>query len=318
MQAMGDNIPAGKHLLEGNKNPEPVIGHKSINILSILFLAFCYIVTITFNGLAGAGNSSVFKNTVGELSDKYQLTTTPAGWTFIIWSVIYLLMAMAIGFFIVTIFKQNHYGYIYLNPVTISPAYCAVYGMNLLLTVAWLFLWDREVLVAACCDLFAVFITNVISLALLIKNIEQEDHQLKKEQPKIYWTYIILAFNGQAMYCTWTLFASLINFSICLVYVNGDATVKAAADVNLSLVLTIVLCWALMDIMFLEKFTRYLITPYMVVVWALGGVISKQNNDEDIHQSTKNFTTVLLVIAICLLLTKVATNVFRQLKQPYL
>jgi len=318
MQAFEDTIPASKHLLEVKKNHGSVTGHKTINILSISCLIFCYILTITFNALSAAGNSSIFKNTVGELSDKYQLNTTPAGWTFIIWSIIYLLMAMAFVFFIITICKKNRLGYIYLNPVVVTPTYCAVYGINLLLTTAWLFIWDREELVAACCDLFAVFITNVISLVLLIRNIQQNDHQLKKQQPIIYWTYIILAFNGQAMYCTWTFFASLINFCICLVYVNDDASQQEAADVNLSLVLIIVFFWALMDMIFLDKFTRYLVTPYLVVVWALGGVVSKQNNNGDIHQSTKNFTIILMAIAVCLLLTKISTTIFRQLKQPYL
>jgi len=316
MEVTGDTNNIGKHLVKGAKDAS-VTGHKTINILSIVCLIFCYILNITFNALSGAGDSSVFNNTIGELSDKYQLNTTPAGWTFIIWSIIYLFMALALIFFIITIFKQNHNGYIYLNPVVVSPTYCAVYGINFFLNITWLFLWDREELAAASSDLFAIFITNVISLVILIKNIEQEDHLLKKEQPKIYWTYVILASNGQALYCTWTFFASLLNFCICLVYLNGDASLKAAADVNLSLVLIIVLGWAVMDIVYLDKFTRYLVTPYIVVVWALGGVLSEQSNNGDIRQSTKNFTGVLMAIAICLLLTKIATTIFRKLKQPY-
>jgi len=315
MEGTADSTNSGKHVTKGEKHNAPVTGHKTINILAIVCLIFCYFLTITFNALSGSG-SSVFKNTIGELSDEYHLNTTPAGWTFIIWSIIYLFMAMAFIFFIITMFKQNHDGYIYLNPVVVSPTYCAVYGINFLLNIAWLFLWDREVLAAASTDLFAIFITNVISLVILIKNIEREDHLLKKEQPRIYWTYIILAVNGQALYCTWTFFASLLNFSICLVYV-GDASLKTAADVNLSLVLIIVLSWVAVDIIYLDQFTRYLVSPYLVVVWALGGVISEQSSDGDIHESTKNFTGVLMGIAISVLVGKIATTIFRKLKQPY-
>jgi len=307
-----------KHVVvEKVKRNPSVKGHRIINIVSILCLICCYFLTITFNALSGAGNSTVFKNTIGELSDKYQLNTTPAGWTFIIWSIIYLFMAMAFIFFIITIFKQNHNGYIYLNPVVVSPEYCAVYGINFLLNIAWLFLWDREEMAAASSDLFAIFITNVISLVLLIINIEQGDHLLKKEQPTIYWMYIILAFNGQALYCTWTFFASLLNFSISLVYVNGDVTLKQAADINLWLVLIIVLGWAFTEMVYLDRFTRYLIAPYMVVLWALGGVSSEQSNNWDIDRSTKDFTVALIVIAVCLLVTKIATIIIREAKQPY-
>jgi len=293
-------------------------GHNIVNILSIVCLIWCYFLTLTLNGLSGNGNSKFFNNTFGELSDKYQLNTTPAGWTFTIWTIIYFFIAMAFIFFMITIFKQNNNGYIYLNPVVVSPGYCAVYGMNFLLNIAWLFLWDREELAASSADLFAIFITNVISLVLLINNIEQGDHMLKKEQPKIYWTYIIWAFNGQAVYCTWTFFASLLDFSICLVYVNGDANLKQAADVNLWLVLIFVLGWAVMDMIYLDRFTRFLISPYMVLVWALGGVLSEQSNNGDIHQATKDFTVALMVIAFCLLLTKIVTTIFRNLKQPYI
>jgi len=317
MEVTWDDSNSSKHVVKGANDNPSVTGHRIINILSIVGLVLCYFLTITFNALSGAGDSSVFNNTIGELSDKYQLHTTPAAWTFIIWSIIYLFMAMAFIFFIITIFKQNHNGYIYLNPVVVSPAYCAVYGINFLLNIAWLFLWDREEMAAASSDLFAIFITNVISLVLLINNIEQKDHLLKKEQPTIYWTYIILAFNGQALYCTWTFFASLLNFSIALVYVNGDVTLKEAADVNLGLVLTIVLGWAAMDMIYLDRLTRYLIAPYMVVVWALGGVISEQSNEREIELSTKDFTVVLIVIGVCLLLTKITTTIIRHVKQPY-
>jgi len=290
--------------------------HEPINILLIVCLVICYILTIIFNALAGAGNSSVFKNTVGGLSDKYGLDTTPAGWTFLIWSIIYLLMAMTFVFFLITIFKRNNNGYIYINPVVVSPAYCVVYGFNFLLNIAWLFFWDRELLTLASCDLFAIFITNVISLILLIQNIEQDDHLLKHEQPKIYWTYIIFASNGQAMYCTWTFFASLLNMTICLVYRNG-VSMETAVTINLSLVLVIVLGWSMMDIFFLDKFTRFLVTPYIVVVWALVGVYSKASNNATVSESTINFLRVLMAMAICLLLTKMAVIIFRKLKHPF-
>ena len=39
------------------------------------------------------GNQDVFTSTTGDLSDKYQLSFTPAGFTFSIWGVIYLWLA---------------------------------------------------------------------------------------------------------------------------------------------------------------------------------------------------------------------------------
>jgi len=302
---------------EATKNNESLMGvteHKTINILLIVGLVFCYILTVTFNALSG--NKSIFKNTVGELADKYDQNTSPAGWTFSIWGIIYLFIAIALVFFLFTICCKNQLGYIYVNPVIVSPVYCLVYGFNFLLNITWLFLWDREQLQAASCDLFAIFFTNLISLSILIRNLEQTDHRLRKDQPKTYWAYIVFASNGQGMYCTWTLLASLLNMNIALIYVNG-VTLETAANINLSLVLVIVLGWTVLDLIFLDKFTRYLVTPYLVVVWALGGVLSEQSKKGDIHQSTKTFTKALMAIAISLLLTKIAALIFREFKQPF-
>ena len=59
--------------------------HKCLNILGIIGVSLCFILTAIFNALAGNGNSTFFNSTTGNASDKYQLDTTPAGWTFSIW-----------------------------------------------------------------------------------------------------------------------------------------------------------------------------------------------------------------------------------------
>ena len=59
--------------------------HKCVNILGIICVSFCFILTAIFNALAGSGNSTFFNTVTGNISDKYELDTTPAGWTFSIW-----------------------------------------------------------------------------------------------------------------------------------------------------------------------------------------------------------------------------------------
>ena len=88
--------------------------HKVVNILGILAIVVCFALTTAFNALAGsgnfqtffretevviitlhvlAGNQSVFTSTTGNLSDTYQLSFTPAGFTFSIWGIIYFWLA---------------------------------------------------------------------------------------------------------------------------------------------------------------------------------------------------------------------------------
>ena len=60
-------------------------GHSLVTIFCIFVLLALYILAITFNGLSGSGDSSLFTSSVGDISNKYELDVTPAGWTFSIW-----------------------------------------------------------------------------------------------------------------------------------------------------------------------------------------------------------------------------------------
>ena len=82
--------------MEENKISERVSvssgqGHKLVNILSIIGVSFCFLLTATFNALSGSGNTTIFNSNVSYIANKYQLDTTPAGWTFSIWVIYYKL-----------------------------------------------------------------------------------------------------------------------------------------------------------------------------------------------------------------------------------
>ena len=117
----------------------PVKTHKVINILGILGICVSFVLTVTFNFVAGSGKSKfllfvqdliwhslswlflcynfvtayqfclcltwlstllgdIFISTVGNISTKYELDITPSGFTLAIWSLIYIWIAIAIGF----------------------------------------------------------------------------------------------------------------------------------------------------------------------------------------------------------------------------
>ena len=212
---------------------------------------------------------------------------------------------------------RNQNGYIYLNPVVASPMYSFVYGINFLMNLGWIFLWDRELLVVSSYVLCGIAITNFIALTLLIRNIESQNHLLKQEQPKIYWTYIVLAFNGHGIYGTWTVIASLLNFTHCLVYREESVGMQAAVNVNLSMLLIIAVGWAATEMVFLDRLTRFLVTPYLVAIWALAGILSKKYSDSEVSDVTRNFLLGLMAIAVTLLSIKICVIIFRQIKRPF-
>lgn len=202
-----------------------------------------------------------------------------------------------------------------MNPVIASPAYCAIYGINFLMNLTWIFLWDREFLLVALYVLWGVAATNIISMVLLIRNIEKAGNFLKHKNSKLYWTYIVLAFNGHGIYATWTVIASLLNFTTCLVY-RGGVNMQTAVEVNLSMVLIFAIGWAAIELLSLDKYAKFLVTPYLVLIWALSGILSKKYPNPDVSDVTKEFLLGLILVSICLLLTKIGVLIFRQLKRP--
>ena len=100
---------AGSYVAKGDMPPPP---HSPLNITLILMTVATFILTAIFNALAGsgAGVGSIFESTVGNISDKYDLYITPAGFTFSIWSVIYLWIALMLLFFIISIFVKTDFG----------------------------------------------------------------------------------------------------------------------------------------------------------------------------------------------------------------
>ena len=94
----------------GDLPPPP---HSPLNVGLIVSTVLTFTLMAVFNALAGsgAGVGSVFLSTVGDISDKYQLFITPAGFTFSIWSVIYLWIALMLLFFIISIFIKTDFGW---------------------------------------------------------------------------------------------------------------------------------------------------------------------------------------------------------------
>ena len=91
---------------------KPVRSHNLINISLIVSAFVTFALAILFNGLAGsgAGVPGIFSNTVGDISDIFELFITPAGFAFSIWTVIYAWLALSLVIFIISIFLQTQQG----------------------------------------------------------------------------------------------------------------------------------------------------------------------------------------------------------------
>eukprot|EP00088_Acartia_fossae_P001246 TRINITY_DN10468_c0_g1_i2.p1 TRINITY_DN10468_c0_g1~~TRINITY_DN10468_c0_g1_i2.p1 ORF type:complete len:329 (-),score=59.10 TRINITY_DN10468_c0_g1_i2:273-1259(-) len=277
-------------------------GFKKATIVTLLCAVVMYVIAVIFNALAGSNAvEGLFQATVGDLSDKYDLPITPAGFTFSIWSLIYIWLTVSLVIFLVTLFIRNQYGRLYLNPPFMNPLLNTVMFINFALNLTWIFLWDREVIIGSAIILILLAITNITIIAIMARNLYLYQESYKRGSEMYKWGIIYrVIVNGFGIYTTWTVIAALINFTHALVY-GGGVDKKTASLTALSLLLIFHVTYYILDSMIFCKYIWFLVTPFMVVIWALNGIraaiVNRKEEGEDPDQQITDFVTGLLIVA---------------------
>ncbi|XP_037535197.1 uncharacterized protein LOC119412283 [Nematolebias whitei] len=281
-----------------------ILGRICIIILSVVF----FLIVVVFNALAGTGIGP-FVSTAANVSARYETDITPAGWTFSIWSVIYIWLSLMVIYLTSYVFRGSWaqsllpYGF-YLS-----------FLCNMLLNVAWLFLWDRELMVAAMVVLMLIAFTNYCALFFSCYATDYYGLWLKTYHSKDLACLRILVQNGLAVYTTWTSIASLLNFSVVLHLWGVDKS--TAATVSLCILFAEVVGWFILENWVLDRWVRNILTVYLVVIVALAGNVNKHFNPPDPTPNSV-FTVVLLVLACILLVSRICAVIWRNKKQPLL
>jgi len=306
--------------LTKDSSPPP---HHLLSAGLIVLALISFIIVAAINGLAGsgAGVPDVFYSTVGDISDIFELFITPAGFTFTIWTIIYLWIAVSLVMFTVSIFLTNSYGRVYLSPPIMTPSVSTTFIINMVLNLAWIFVWDRssvnqDLTILALVILLLTAISNVLVMTLLARNITANTADFSRAAPLFWWgTACRIVLNGLGIYTTWTVIASLINLTVVIVY---PAQVDAATACIISLTLLVIIhtTWFVLENFFLDKFVRYLLTPYLVVIWASIGIYSKKSDDPTVPQEIINYVLAIIIIASLTLVIRLGIIIYRVLRKP--
>jgi len=274
--------------------------HDKTSILLLALSGVMFIIMAVFNALAGSGAAvpEIFLSTVGNMSDKYDTMITPAGFTFSIWSIIYLWLALSLVLLVVTLFLNNSMGMVYLNPPFATPLVSGITIINFILNLTWIFVWDREHLVVACVVLVSICATGMTIIGLMARNIQKHEEVYKRGGSMFAWGVVYrVIMNGWGIYTTWCVIASLINLTTALVY-RGDTDMKATCLAALSLLIIFHVTWFILENFVFDKYVRWLLTPYMVVIWASNGVrVNIQERESTTPPEIKDFVLSILAIA---------------------
>lgn len=258
----------------------------------------------------------MFLNQTGDISDAYFLTITPAGWTFgVIWGTIYMWQLVWFIYALTTMCRRDNEGrYIYRLGL-LPPLFYIVFMINNVVVVTWLFLWDRQWLNWACLDIVFTPITLYICLFISFKMLYDNIALLKSSgAKKDIWLTRILVQNGLAFYATWVSIATLLNFAIVMTY-YWSVDVQVSSSVALGVLSLDIVVWFTLDTFVFDKYVRYTLTPYIVLVIALTGSVMK-NFNLDTNERNSIFVAILLAIACLLLVVKLVLVAWRHRKYP--
>ncbi|KAI1240412.1 hypothetical protein IHE44_0008834 [Lamprotornis superbus] len=264
--------------------PEEIHYRKSkmdaLHKLKILVM-FLSLATFTVMVIMNAGNATgtfkgLFRTTPGNISAKYSTDFTPAGWTFLIWNVIYTWQLAWLLYALSGICRR------YLLPALV---FLAVLSLT------------------TCASLFVSHRALSIHSSWFVKG-----HKVE------LWLIRILVQNGLALYLTWTSIATLLNFAVVLIY-KWNVTDEKATTASLSILALGLVVWFYLENYFLDKYVRYNLTVYPVVIAALTGSTCR-NRSFSSPLTNDVFIVVLLTLTCLIFAVRLGLVTWRHWKRP--
>jgi hypothetical protein len=219
-------------------------------ILSILNL-LGFLGTVVVNGLANA--LPLNGKTTGELSDSYPNLFVPAGLTFAIWGLIYVLLAIFVIYQLIPSVRRD------TKKVDFVQRIGLLFFISCIANIGWIFAWHYEV-VPLSLVLMLILLGCLIAIYLRL-NIG------KSEATKSEKYLVHLPFS---VYLGWITIATIANVTALLVDINPNTWAPgnqfwAVAVIIVGIAITL-------SILFTRKDIYYC----LVVDWALLGILLKR------------------------------------------
>lgn len=219
---------------------------------------------ILINYLAGTGY--INDKTPAYISDKYPTLLTPSGYAFSIWSLIYLGL---IAFSIYQALPRNAERFAKIR---------TIYIFNCAANCLWIYLWHYEQILPSLAVMFVILAT-LVYINLNVRNLESATE---------FWIARI-PFN---IYFGWVTVATILNFTIALVYLG----VKTPDFVTTVLACVLLVVATILGAVMRIKFSN---AAYPVTVaWALTAIAVKQSVQTAIVTVTAFCVVALLISAL--------------------
>jgi hypothetical protein len=255
-------------------------------LLSILNL-LGFLGTVIVNGLANA--LPINNKTTGELSDQYTNLFVPAGLTFSIWGLIYVLLAVFVIYQLIMVIKKDAQRSSFIEKI--GP----LFFIASLANIAWIFAWHYE-MVPLSLVIMLLLLGCLIAIYLRL-NIG------KSAAPKTEKYLVHLPFS---IYLGWITIATIANVTALLVDINWNAFglgeqfwAVTVIAVGIAIALSIL-------------FTRKDIFYCLVVDWALLGILIKRLSVDTVPAQGVIITAIvgLVIISAAIIIQLIRRRVY--------
>jgi hypothetical protein len=225
---------------------------KSIRMLRIWNL-ISFIIMVGINALANI--VPINGITTGEVSDSYPNLFAPAGITFAIWGLIYLLLA-AFSIYQLGLFKKN-------NTTAIVKTIGSYFIISSLANAIWIFSWHYKMIP------LSVLLMLVILICLIIINLSLNKQKLSFNEK----LFVRLPFS---VYFGWITVATIANITTLLVSLGW----KGSSSSEQLWTIIVIAVGAVIGMATILKLKD--IAYGLVIIWAFVGILIK-------HMSTNGF-----------------------------
>ena len=232
-----------------------VVSNSKIKTLQVLNFLF-FIIMVTMNGLAIS--LPLNGKTTKELSDKYPNLFVPAGITFSIWSVIYLMLLIFCIYQIRSLFSKNPEPHLAM----ILKAIGYLFVLNATFNALWIVAWHYEILPLSILLMFGILGTLV-----------QINKNLKPIQPYLSGGIKVVVKAAFGLYFGWICIAAIANATALLVAYGIMPTSLSGQSWACIMILVGSSVGFISTINVRNGFVG------LAIIWALIGIIIARNQD---------------------------------------
>jgi len=236
------------------------------------------IITIIVNGLANI--LPIGGKNTGELSDNIPNLFVPAGITFAIWGVIYVLIIIFAIYLAKDLFKKEKTTEPFLEKISYF------FILASLANIIWIFLWHYEQVYLSLLIMLLLFFSLIIIYLRL--NIGIEEVSIKEK---------LFVHVPISVYLGWITVATIANVTAVLVTAGWDGF-GISEEIWTFLVIIVA---AIITILVLVTRKDYVYSA--VIIWALIGIYLKRVVDDPIYgvQNRIAYTTAISIVLILIL-----------------